>query len=109
VASVADRLLRGIETDGPVDLIERLCLPLAATIVEDLLGLPAGAEPEFPNWVNDMLTGDSPERAEAGARNLIGFTRRIIDAARAEPGDDMTHELIAAADDGVLEEIELAS
>ena len=109
VELVADRLLRGIETDGPVDLIERLCLPLAATIVEDLLGLAPGAEPEFPNWVNDMLTGDSPEAAEAGAGNLLGFTRRIIDAARATPGDDMTHELIAAAEDGVLEEIELES
>lgn len=101
--------LAGLAVGEPVDLVERFATPASASIVADLIGLEEREHFEFPQWVNGMLTGESPAQAEAAAANLIAFTREIIARKRVVPGDDLTTELIAAAADGVLDEVELES
>lgn len=109
IEAVADDLIMALDPGKPLDLVEYFCQPLAATIVTDLLGLPRSTNHTFPQWVNDMLTGQSPEAAEQGALSLIGFTRSLIADKRATPDGEITSDLIEARAAGVLDEIELES
>ena len=75
-------------------------------VIADMLGVPAEEAPGLVDWANlmsDMRASDA-EQAEARAQ-LFAYFRKLADAKRRAPGDDLASRMVAARlEDAPLEQ-----
>ncbi|AUY50368.1 cytochrome P450 [Streptomyces sp. CB01881] len=92
--------------DGEFDLREHFAYPLPMQVIGELLGLPPKQQDAL-HELSDTLVSSSatPEAAIAAQQGLQALLASVVAAKRAEPGDDLTTDLIAAreADDRLSE------
>lgn len=108
VEARAEALLDGVELlEGEFDLREHFAYPLPMQVIGELLGLPPRQQDEL-HALSDTLVSSSatPEAALGAQRGLFALLASVVAAKRAEPGDDLTTDLIHAreADDRLSEE-----
>ncbi|WP_372349562.1 cytochrome P450 [Streptomyces sp. KL116D] len=111
VSGLLDRLDE-VPDGAVVDLREHLATPLPIAVVGRLMGLPAAQGAEFRTLVDGVFaTTLSADEAAKNTAAVYRLLAELIDAKRAEPGDDMTSLLIAARDEegdgGALTDAEL--
>ncbi|MDX3663839.1 cytochrome P450 [Streptomyces sp. ID05-26A] len=113
VQKVADELLDAVELEGgPVNLVEKLCVPLPLTIIGDLLGVPTEDLKIFETDARAFATFDEndPEAPMRAFGRLAGYVMGLIAQKRENPGQDMLSDLISARDnDDKLSEQELVT
>ena len=83
----------------PVDLHEYLSFPLPVRVICGLLGVPFADREYFhglSDRMNRMSSGDDPQDAAEEFRAYMG---RLAEAKRAEPGEDVVSDLVAAQRD----------
>ncbi|MEO3387561.1 cytochrome P450 [Mesorhizobium sp. CAU 1741] len=115
--ALAHALIDGFEADRRADLIPAFATPIPATIIAEMMGVPAETGPQLVAWSNDMVrmymhapTRAVEEQANASARAFSEFISFHADERRRAPGDDLLSVLIAAREDGEkLSEDELVS
>src|SRR5690606_40804835 len=102
-----NRLIDGFEGEGTVDLIPAFATPLPATIIAEMMGVPAETGPQLVAWSNDMVRmymhapmREVEERANASAREFSEFIRHHAGERRKTPGDDLLSVLVAANEGG---------
>ncbi|MER7704011.1 cytochrome P450 [Kitasatospora sp. NPDC097605] len=99
IAAALIDALRGAAPGETVDLHGRLSYPLPTTLICDLFGVPEEQRAEVRRVVDGVLATDAtPEHAKAVLDDLFAAMARLAATKRAEPGDDMTSELIATRD-----------
>ncbi len=89
-----------------------LAVPLPLLVVSDLLGIPPQARAQLQVWAGHLLAPEPSRapRARDTLAHMSDIVAGILAAKRAEPGDDLVSELIAAEDHGDrLSENELTS
>lgn len=114
---LAHQLIDRFERDGEADLIPDFATPLPATIIAEMMGLPAETGPQLVAWSNDMVrmymhapTREIEEQANASAKAFSAFIRHHAEERRRNPGDDLLSVLTAAHESGEkLSEDELVS
>jgi cytochrome P450 len=103
IDELVGRLLDELESaphGEPVDLRERLAVPLPIAVIGRLMGLPESRREGFRALVDGVFdTTLTSEEAAANGERLYGVLDELIAAKRAEPGDDMTSVLIATRDE----------
>ncbi|MFI2691002.1 cytochrome P450 [Kitasatospora sp. NPDC018619] len=95
-------LLDGIaELEGEFDLRRHFAYPLPMQVIGELLGLAPEQQDEL-HGLSDTLVSSSatPAAALAAQRELNALLASVVAAKRAEPGDDLTSDLIAAHEEG---------
>ena len=110
IEAIAHDLVDQIPIGEETDLIARLALPLPATLICELMGVPAEDRDLFTRWTADATHGlvtvwgeaseDILKRVEEARNGLIGYFSRLIQSRRNQPGDDLIDVLIAAEEDG---------
>ncbi|MBB2914170.1 cytochrome P450 [Streptosporangium becharense] len=100
-----------VERGAPGDLKASLGFPLPVYVICDMLGVPAADRDRFSYWSDALLNLTRYGKAEIDAA-LAEFFQYMSDhlaAKRAEPGDDLLSELIAAGgpEDGGLDDMQL--
>jgi cytochrome P450 len=106
-AITADCLAPVLES-GRLDVVADLALPVPATLICEMLGVPLADRDRFAGWTADAthgLAGDlaTPEtraQAVAGAKALAAYFQSLIAERRARPGDDLLTVLIEAEEEG---------
>ncbi|MEO3973566.1 cytochrome P450 [Streptomyces sp. CAU 1734] len=97
-AGLLDRLAE-VPPGEPVDLREHFAFPFPIGVISDLLGLPEEVRPAFRRVVDNIFaTSLSAEEADANTRRMYEILGELLAAKRADPGDDLASELIAARD-----------
>jgi len=112
VQRTADALLDGIADQGGADLIESYAAPLPMSVICELLGVPQADRAEFRSWTHVLVDSapDRDQRLRGALRDIVGYTRELIERKRVEPADDLLSALIQARDvDDRLTEDELTS
>lgn len=103
IVELTDQLLGALEHTDPgeiVDLRERFAYPLPARLVADLIGMSEQARVETAKVIDLMVdTTVSPEQAQAVLLGWRGAMAELIAEKRANPGEDITSDLIAARDE----------
>jgi cytochrome P450 len=111
IQEITDGLIDEMEEQGPpTDLNQALAFPMPITVICELLGVPFADHHRFRQWSDAVvsLTKHTEEEMMAERMAMAGYMKELIDAKRAEPGDDLVSALITAHDDkGSLNEIEL--
>lgn len=115
--ALAHELIDRFEAERRIDLIPAFATPVPATIIAEMMGVPAETGPQLVGWSNDMVRmymhapdRAAEERANASARAFADFIRFHAGERRRNPGDDLLSVLIAAHENGEkLSEDELVS
>jgi cytochrome P450 PksS len=105
-------LLDAVQGRGRMDVIRDYALPLPATIIAEMLGVPAEDRHVFHRGSDAIIAAASSPwamlRAVPSAWSLIRYIRGIIRRRRADPRDDLVSALVQAEEAGdTLSEDEL--
>jgi len=102
-----------------MDVIADLALPLPATVICEMLGVPAADRDSFTRWTaaathaispNPFPDPDAMARAEAAALSLADYFEALIADRRKSLGDDLMSALIRVEEEGErLTTLELVS
>lgn len=115
VEEIANELLDAIDPSDPVDLVEAYCSQLPVTVIAEILGVP----PEQRRQVLTMGTAAAPSldmgltwrqfrQVDTALEAFDAWLSQHLDNLRANPGDNLLSELVAAREDGVgLTDMEL--
>jgi cytochrome P450 len=103
VQRLADRLIDAIEPDRSAELVARYAVPLSATVLCDLLGVPEDGREELRSWIVG-LSGSAGERS-AAVDALSGYLTRLLAAKRGRRGDDLLSALVAAPGEHTMDEL----
>ncbi|WP_431679849.1 cytochrome P450 family protein [Kitasatospora sp. KL5] len=102
VEARAERLLDGLAgLEGDFDLRTHFAYPLPMQVIGELLGLDVQQQDELHELSNTLVSSSAtPEAAIAAQQGLFALLGSVIAAKRAQPGDDLTTDLIAAREEG---------
>jgi cytochrome P450 len=100
---LADELLGAVK-GGRMDLIRDFALPLPATVIAEMLGVPAKDRHRFHRWSNTIVslnwsTWDLIKGIPAVWR-FLRYIRKLVRLRRAEPADDLITALVQAEEQG---------
>lgn len=80
----------------PVDLVQAFALPVASTIICELLGVDYGDHAFFQSRTDAILSRSSTAaQSEAAAIELMGYFDRVITQKEQAPGTDLLGRLIS--------------
>jgi cytochrome P450 len=103
IQRVVDEQLDALAASPSVDLIRDFAHPLPATIIAELLGVPAADHPRFRRWADDLsalLDLVSSPVSIAQLEATFGEVREYFEALFAErrraPREDLVSQLVAA-------------
>jgi cytochrome P450 PksS len=85
------------------DLVAGYALPLPATVIAELLGVPAEDHAKFHRWSNRLVSVSSGRdmlRALPAALSFVRYLRKLVERRRADPRDDLVTALIRAEEAG---------
>jgi cytochrome P450 len=101
IEEVADRLLDGFAGRDVVDLMDEYAVRLPITIIAELFGMPEEDREQFRLWALKLVgAGQDPDDVAEASRRVVEYANALIDAKRANPGEDMTSELVRVTDNG---------
>ena len=111
IETLCEELLDAMERRGRVDLVADYALPLPATVIAELLGVPAEDYAKFHRWSSRLVSVSSGRdmlRFLPAAISFVRYLRRLVGRRRAVPQDDLVTALIRAEEAGdKLDEDEL--
>jgi cytochrome P450 len=107
IESLCEELLDAMERErkrkGGTDLVAGYALPLPATVIAELLGVPAEDHAKFHRWSNRLVSVSSGRdmlRALPAALSFVRYLRKLVERRRADPEDDLITALIRAEEAG---------
>jgi cytochrome P450 PksS len=108
IEELCEELLDAMEHErrrkkGGAELVAAYALPLPATVIAELLGVPAKDHAKFHRWSNRLVSVSSKRdmlRAVPGALAFVRYLRKLIEMRRADPRDDLLTALIRAEESG---------
>ena len=108
VRAIVDEQLDAAFEAGEMDVIGGLALPVPATLICELLGVPVADRDRFTVWTADATHGlagdqappDVQKRAIEAAMGLGGYFTALIDERRKHLTDDLLSVLIRAEEEG---------
>ena len=77
-----------------MDLIEAYAVPLAVTVISDLLGVPAADRRNFRAWSKAFVSAVPPEVVRDAERSVMAYLTALTDAKRVTPSDDLLSDLV---------------
>jgi pentalenolactone synthase len=102
IQEIVDSAIDGMLADGgPVDLHERLSMPMPVLVICALLGVPYEDRDDFRAWSNALGDTVNGDRSAAGWESLTNYMKGLVSQKRSEPGDDLISDLIAEYGDKV--------
>ena len=103
VEAICQELLDAMEHEGRAELVRDYALPLPATVIAELLGIPADDHRKFHRWSNRILSissGRDVWRALPAAVAFVRYLRKMSERRRISPEDDLISALIRAEEEG---------
>jgi cytochrome P450 len=103
IEAICQELLDAMERKGRAELVRDYALPLPATVIAELLGIPAGDHRKFHRWSNRIVSissGRDVWRALPAALAFVRYLRRMTELRRVSPEDDLISALVQAEEAG---------
>jgi cytochrome P450 len=98
IRELADAHVAELAAAGPpADLVALVALPLARSVIADLLGVDIADRERFAAWAQAISTviAEQDGAAVDGWTDLLAFLGELVAARRAEPGPDLLSALAA--------------
>ncbi len=88
---------------GGTELVADYALPLPATVIAELLGVPAEDHAKFHRWSNRLVSVSSKRdmlRALPAALSFVRYLRKLVERRRDDPQDDLITALTQVEEAG---------
>ena len=98
-----DAMERKARRKGEAELVADYALPLPATVIAELLGVPAEDHAKFHRWSNRLVSVSAKRdmlRALPAALSFVRYLRKLVEQRRSNPRDDLITALIRAEEAG---------
>ncbi|WP_020673418.1 cytochrome P450 [Amycolatopsis nigrescens] len=103
VEELAEELAAKLIAQGPpVDVLAGYAIPLALSVLVELLGVPSTALDDLQTWIDGVLavfTAPSYDEMAEAAQKLGGYLAELVETKRHAPGNDLLTGLLQARDD----------
>jgi len=110
IQQITDELLDAAAGQAEVDLIEALAFPLPIQVICEILDVPLAHREDFRRWSDVLVGGNEPALIEEAGSGMAALLSQLVEAKRANPGDDFFSALVhATEDDDRLSHTELLS
>lgn len=115
IGAIVVDLLSAVEARPSFDVVADFAVPLPATVIAELLGVPVGDLTRFKHWSDEFVAVLSPSPGvdwsslEASIREFATYVRELAAERRALPQDDLLSGLVARHEGDALSEDELVS
>ena len=103
IEAICRELLDVMEREGRTELVRDYALPLPATVITELLGIPAKDQRRFHRWSNRIVSissGRDVWRALPAALAFVRYLRKMSERRRLLPEDDLMSALVQAEEAG---------
>jgi cytochrome P450 len=103
VERICLELLDDMERNGKTELVRDYALPLPATVIAELLGIPASDHRKFHRWSNRIVSissGRDVWKAIPAALSFLRYLRKMVELRRVQPEDDLMSALVQAEEAG---------
>jgi cytochrome P450 len=103
IERICQELLDDIERPGKAEFVRDYALPLPATVIAELLGIPASDHRKFHRWSNRIVSissGRDVWRALPAALSSLRYLRKMVERRRGQPEDDLMSALVQAEEAG---------
>ncbi|NEA32470.1 cytochrome P450 [Streptomyces sp. SID13031] len=101
VEVAVEKLLDKLAEAPVVDLLAEFAWPLPLGTICDLFAMPEEDRENFRKWSGTLTgAGQDPEEVASASKNMTEYANALIDARRADPGDDMISEMLRMDLDG---------
>ncbi|HZZ28919.1 MAG TPA: cytochrome P450 [Pirellulales bacterium] len=104
IAELATELLAAAKQRKTIDLVSQFALPIPATIIAEMLGVPANDRHKFHRWTTKMIaSGGQKFRILRSVPVIWRFNRylhQLVKAKRAAPQNDLLNALLEAEEAG---------
>src|SRR5215217_4840136 len=103
IEALSEDLLEVMERKGGAELVGDYALPIPATVIAELLGVPAEDQRKFHRWSSRLVSISSSRdmlRALPAALAFMRYLRKLIDRRRVNPRDDLITALVRAEEAG---------
>lgn len=110
IERIANELIDEIlASDGPVDIVDMIALPLPSLVICELLGVPYEKHDFFQDRTRAVLaSGSTPEQIGAAIGEVMGYLAELVTIKQSEPGDDLISLMVKHIDSGELSVIDVA-
>jgi len=103
VAGLAEQMVAELPAGEPIDIVQRLTIPLPVAVISRMMGIPGERAEDFKRW-SDALTGSlsgaSLVDRQADVMEMAAFFAALIPERRARPGEDLVSAVVNAEIDG---------
>ena len=103
IQALADQLLDRAADRGGLDLVDEYALPIPATVIAELLGIPVSDRDRFHRWTSRLVSvssGGDVLNVLPSVLLFMRYIRRLIAERRREPRDDLVSALVQAEEAG---------
>ena len=107
IRGIMGGLLDGIGDPVGFDLMPAVAQPLPVIVIAEMLGVPPEDREQFKTWsaqrarlLEPSIGRREREAGAAASRAFDAYFRKIIEARRADPRDDILSALVQAEDEG---------
>jgi cytochrome P450 len=106
VRRLVNELIDGFEAAGECEFSDQFAIPLPCTVFLALMGLPLEDLDLFLRFKNAIIrpggtdVDDAKSIQRAAGQEIYAYFQGVVDARRAEPGDDLISGFVAAEVDG---------
>jgi cytochrome P450 len=96
IEDIVSARLRTLRAAGPgADLVAEFAIPVPAQVMCELAGVPYERRADFQQSISALQKmGTDPQAAVIASFELIDFLTPLVEAKRADPGDDIISALI---------------
>jgi len=110
IRDLATELVGALRAEGQMDVIADFSSQFPTIVILEMLGVPLEDRDKLRNWSRVFIEMGSFEDFMAMATEFTSYLRKLFDARRQEPQDDLISALLAAEEEGdKLSEDELFS
>lgn len=110
IQAIVDASIDRIEPDGAMDVIKDFAFRLPVTVICEMLGIPDSDRDNFFEQARDAdggrlldpvpMTREELDKANERSLAALDYFRHLFALRRAEPGDDLTSQLVQAEEEG---------
>jgi cytochrome P450 len=104
IQTLTDELLDAVQGRGHMDLIRDYALPLPATIIAEMLGVPVRDRHKFHRWSNALVLASGSKWGMLMMAHpmwaFLHYIRKLVKVRQADPRDDLISALVQAQEGG---------
>lgn len=103
LAGLAEQMVAALPDAEPVDIAQRLTIPLPVAVIARMMGIPGERSEDFKRWSDALtgtLAGESVASRHSDVMEMADFFARLIPERRNSPGKDLVSAVVNAEIDG---------